>query len=194
MPFYPAVAPVPEGLRTDEYHLRMLRASDVDLDYDAVISSREILHLRSGGSWPRDGFTLAENLADLEAHERDFGARMGFTYTITNPTETECLGCVYIYPLRSLLQALQVDEATLQATGEQEARASFWVRQSRIADDLDRRVLAALWPWLQQDFAFTRIVMQAEAAEVRQVAIMRDAGLQIVARYPRKSSATLLFA
>ena len=100
MPFYPEDAPVPAGLRTDEFVLRMLAATDVELDYDAVIASKDMLHLRSGGSWPREGFTLAENLADLQGHEADFHARRGFTYTIMDPGEMQCLGCLYIYPLR----------------------------------------------------------------------------------------------
>ena len=40
--FYPADAPVPETLRTDEFLLRPLRATDVQLDYEAVISSRDV--------------------------------------------------------------------------------------------------------------------------------------------------------
>src|SRR5437773_1308230 len=82
---------------------RMLAATDVELDYDAVMASKDMLHLRSGGSWPRDSFTLAENLADLQGHEADFHARRGFTYTIMNPGETQCLGCLYIYPLGVIL-------------------------------------------------------------------------------------------
>jgi hypothetical protein len=54
MLFYPSDAVVPTELRTDDLLLRMLRASDVELDYDAVISSREILLLHSGGRWPRE--------------------------------------------------------------------------------------------------------------------------------------------
>src|SRR5258706_4187510 len=55
---YPDEARVPETLRTDEFLLRRSRATDVALDYDAVISSRADLLLGSGGTWPREGFTL----------------------------------------------------------------------------------------------------------------------------------------
>ena len=53
--FYPSDARVPEALRTGEFLLRPLRATDVTLDYDAVISSRAELLLGSGGTWPREG-------------------------------------------------------------------------------------------------------------------------------------------
>ena len=39
------------------------------------------------------------DLADLEWHEAEFLGRRSFAYTVMDPTETECLGCVYVYPL-----------------------------------------------------------------------------------------------
>ena len=87
--FYPDNAHVPEVLQTEEFLLRPLRATDVELDYDAVISSRAELFLRSGGTWPREGFTLEENLADLEEHEQEHRDRVAFTYTVMNPAETD---------------------------------------------------------------------------------------------------------
>src|SRR5579872_7154149 len=98
MLFYPPDAPVPDELRTDELFLRMLRASDVEPDYEAVISSRELLWLRSSGRWPREGFTLAENLSDLQEHEQEHHQRTAFTFTVLAPDESLCLGCVYINP------------------------------------------------------------------------------------------------
>ena len=56
--FYPSDARIPEALQTDEFLVRPLRATDMTLDYDAVISSRAELLLGSGGTWPREGFTF----------------------------------------------------------------------------------------------------------------------------------------
>ena len=191
MPFYPEAVAVPAGLRTDEFMLRMLQATDVALDYDAVMASKDILHLRSGGSWPRDGFTLAENLADLQEHEADFHARRGFTYTIMTPDETQCLGCLYIYPLRVILNRLGVEEA--EPEDERVAEASFWVRQARVADDLDKRVLAALLPWLRHDFAFSRLYLRAFERERRHVAIFAQAGLRLAAAHPVRDTQLMLY-
>src|SRR5579872_6346182 len=120
--FYPDDIPVPAESRTGDFLLRMLRATDVELDYDAVISSRDSLLLRSGGAWPRQGFTLAENLADLQGHEKDHHERTSFTFTVMNPDETECLGCIYINPLLSLLQRHNVE---IGGVGEHEAWVTF---------------------------------------------------------------------
>src|SRR5215831_8205486 len=101
--FYQSDGPVPEALRTNEFLLRPLSATDVHLDYDAVISSRAQLLRSSGGTWPKEEFTLEEDLADLKRHEREHRERVAFTYTVMNPAETECLGCLYMNPLERLL-------------------------------------------------------------------------------------------
>lgn len=193
MAFYPNDAAVPAGLRTDEFVLRMLSPSDVERDYDAVMASKESLRAYSGGDWPREGFTLAENLADLEEHERDFRARTGFTYTVMNPTETQCLGCVYLYPVENILRRADVDDAARATVRDSDANATFWARQDRHADDLDKRLLAALIPWLRSDFAFSNLWFSAIAAEHRRVSVMREAGLRLVHAYPKGDTELLLF-
>jgi RimJ/RimL family protein N-acetyltransferase len=100
MDFYPAGAPVPNEKRADGLLLRPLRATDVELDYDAVMSSAAQLRRWSQTAWPADDFTLAENLADLERHEREHLERTAFTFTVLNPGGTRCLGCVYLAPVR----------------------------------------------------------------------------------------------
>ncbi len=179
MRFYPPDAPVPGELRTEEFLLRMLRASDAELDYEAVIESREMLLLRSGGDWPSERFSLAENLADLQEHERDHLARLNFTYTVMNPAETQCLGCVYIRPLLSLLQQLKASDAEISQVKDDEAYVTFWVRQSRLADGLDKRLLAALRDWFKDAWAFSRVLFRAEEDETRVVRIYQQAGLEL---------------
>src|ERR1700676_5460049 len=125
--FYPESACVPELLKTDEFLVRPLRATDVELDYDAVISSRAELWLRNGGEWPREGFTLEENLADLVRHEREHLERVAFTYTVMNLEETICLGCVYINPLARMLERTNGTAEQVAAINDHAAWITFWV-------------------------------------------------------------------
>jgi hypothetical protein len=185
MPFYPDDAPVPVELRTGEFVLRPLRATDVEFDYEAVMATQEALRRVSGGTWPRPDFTLEENLADLQGHEADFFARRGFTYTVVDPTETRCLGCVYAYPPK-------VEGG--DGARDHEAEVWFWVRPDGVAADLDRRLLAALISWLRDDFAFERVLFRAVADDERQTAIFGDAGLRMVASRPYAETERLLFA
>src|SRR5438067_1060481 len=79
MEFYPASTPAPEEKRTNRLLLRPLQATDVELDYDAVMSSAEQVRRRSQSDWPADDFTLAQNLDDLQRHEREHRERVAFT-------------------------------------------------------------------------------------------------------------------
>ena len=175
--FYPSDAHVPEALRTDEFLFRPLRATDVTLDYDAVIGSRAELLLGSGGTWPREGFTLEENLADLERHEQEHRDRVAFTYTLMNPAETECLGCIYIGPLERLLGH---DGGSGEYLSDSTAYVSFWVRQSRLADRLDRRLLQALIPWFQHEWAFLHVLFIAQKIEERYTQLFEEMGLRFL--------------
>ena len=184
MPIYPDDAFVPVELRTDEFLLRPLRAADVALDHEAVMATQESLRQRTGGRWPRPGFTIEENLADLEGHEADFQARRDFTYTVMNPDETRCLGCVYVYPLE--------DERDGE-TDDSEPVVWFWIRPDGVAADLDRRLLAAMVPWLRNDFAFGRVLFRAWSNDERQMALLSEAGLRVVDMRPLGESETVLF-
>ena len=175
--FYPDNARVPEALRTEEFLVRPLRATDVALDYDAVISSRAELLLGSGGTWPREGFTLEENLADLQRHEQEHRDRVAFTYTVMNPAETECLGCIYIGPLKRLLGH---DGGSGEYLSDNTAYVSFWVRQSRLADHLDRHLLQALIPWFQNEWSFLHVLFIAQKIEERQIRLFEEMGLRFL--------------
>ncbi len=182
--FYPENAHVPESLKTDEFLVRPLRATDVELDYDAVVSSRAELLLRSGDTWPREGFTLEENLADLVQHEREHLDRVAFTYTVMSPTETECLGCIYINPPDRMLRGSGRNAEDLVGISTYEGWITFWVRQSRLGDNLDVRLLHALLAWFKTEWAFTRIAFAAPKAQERQMRLFTEAGMHLLYTFP----------
>jgi hypothetical protein len=62
--------------------------------------------------------------------------------------------------------------------GDYRARTAFWARQSRLDDDLDRRLLSALIDWFRQDWAFSRVVFFTSEQDERQQRILADAGLR----------------
>jgi hypothetical protein len=176
--FYPSDAPVPEVLQTNEFLLQPLRATDVQLDYDAVISSRAQLLRSSGGNWPREGFTLEEDLADLERHVQEHRERIAFTYTVMNPAETECLGCcLYMNPLERLLWR---DAESSVYLSENTAYVSLWVRSTRLADHLDRRLLTALIPWFLNEWAFSNVLFFAQESKERQIRLFEEMGLRLL--------------
>jgi RimJ/RimL family protein N-acetyltransferase len=171
MEFYPANTPVPQEKRTSRLFLRPLRATDVDLDYEAVMSSAEMLRRWSQSDWPADDFTLAQNLADLQRHEREHSERKAFTFTVLNPPGDKCLGCVYIQPLWPEDVPLCTDAAYAADVG-------FWVRTSERTGALDRHLLATLRDWFQAEWAFDRIVFTVSQQDTHHAALFEAAGLE----------------
>jgi len=166
------VGSAPAGLSTAHLRLQPLRVSDVERDYDAVMSSRAALRRWSQSTWPAEDFTLAENRDDLERHEREHEAGEAYTYTVLAPDSERCVGCVYIAPLRPEEEALLGD-----AAGERCARVTFWVREAEIAHDLDRRLFEALHEWFDAAWKFDGVVFATAHDEVRQQQLFRDVGL-----------------
>jgi len=172
MMFYPAEAVVPAERRSPSLLLRPLRATDVELDYDAVMSSAAMLRGWSQSDWPADDFTLAQNLEDLRRHEREHDEREAFTFTVLDPGGTRCLGCVYLTPVPPAARALCEGAA-------HPVRVGFWVRASEVANDLDRHLLVCLREWLAAEWPFDHVLFAIAERDTRQATLLAEAGLQM---------------
>ena len=180
MPFSEDVRPVPEGLRRDEFQLRPIRGADAELDYEAVMESREFLRIWEQSSWPEDNFTVEANREDLQKLERRHAAEESFTYTIMNPTETRCLGCVYIFATdAAMFSRSDISAIDGARWSDYAAAVYFWIRLSRLADGLDRAVLDALCPWLKNDWRFENCLFITNEQFTQQVMMMESAGLRL---------------
>jgi hypothetical protein len=170
----------PEKLRTDEFLLRPIVASDAELDYEAVMESRELLRKWEQSSWPEDDFTVEANRKDIELLERRRNDGASFAYTVMNPTETQCLGCVYIYPSDAPMFAKsQISPIDGARWSDFEAVVYFWIRKSRLTDGLDRRLLTALSPWLDEAWRIERFLAVTNEQFEQQVEMIESTDLQL---------------
>lgn len=131
--FDPPVSYVGSGFR-----LEPLGPEHNERDHEAWMSSVDFIHSLPGfprGGWPLP-MTLEENLADLEAHARDFAERTGFTYSILDGNDV--IGCLYIYP---------------SSDDDHDASIASWVRASRAS--MDAAVRSAVAGWLADEWPFT---------------------------------------
>lgn len=189
-------ATIPDGLVTDEFLIRPLSETDVELDYAAVMESKEYLRKWEQANWPADDFTLADNLKDLQRHEREHIHRESFTFTVMNPTETECLGCLYIFPLTARwLSKAEVTPMGDAVLADYEAVISFWIRQSRLAEGMERRLLDVVRPWFEQEWTFDGLLYFTNEAVEKQVAMFEAAGLQLrfEVKLPKQSAKSLMY-
>ena len=175
---HPGPGPAPSTWHTDRLLLRPLRTTDVELDYDAVMSSAEQLRMWSDSTWPADDFTLAGNLADLQRHQDEHEQGAAYTYTVFTPGGDRCLGCAYFTAPRPQMQA-----AVIGATAPVAVR--FWVRTAEIAGGLDQPLLAALRDWLHREWFFDCIVYPLNPLNTRQAALLEDAGCVLRLAYVR---------
>jgi hypothetical protein len=137
---------IPEILETDKFRLRMLTVNDVKLDYDAVITS--INHLQKtnpfgpSNKWPSTNITYEQDQKDLTWHQKEFEIRSSFAYTVMNLDETECLGCMYIYPSKNK---------------NYDAIIILWVRQSELKNGLDEILFSSVKQWIQDKWPFEKV-------------------------------------
>lgn len=77
-----------------------IRESDIDIDYPAVMGSRERLWEKYGEAWgwPPATMTREEDQADLARHEAEIAAKETFNYAVLPEGEDRLLGCVYLDP------------------------------------------------------------------------------------------------
>ena len=98
--------------------------------------------LSLGSDWPRVGFTIEENLADLEQHQQEFLSREAFAYTVVSPDESRVVGCVYINPA--------MEEGI-------DARIRMWVRESEYKKGLDPVLFRAVQEWIEKEWPFEQV-------------------------------------
>ncbi|MFE2752127.1 N-acetyltransferase [Actinosynnema sp. NPDC059335] len=144
MPWLPADFAHPTRVPLDaEHHLRPIRESDVDIDYPAVMGSRERLWSRYGEKWgwPPADMTHEQDRVDLARHEREQDAHESFNYALFDAAETALLGCVYIDPVAEHEPA--------------DARISWWVVDGHVGTDLERALDAFVPKWIAEVWPFT---------------------------------------
>lgn len=122
----------PYKVSTKNYVIKKLTVDDVEKDYQAVMSNK--IRLRQifceNDDWPSDDMTIEENYKDLEEHQLEFEKNEGFAYTILNPEEEFCIGCLYIYPF---------------SHGIYDCRIYYWLIEEASALDNDLRSFIDKW-------------------------------------------------
>lgn len=172
--------PVPVGLRTPEFVLRPITADDAARDHAAVMETRDDLRLWEQSTWPADEFTIEANREDLVDLERRHAEHRAFTYTVVDPEDRECLGCVYLFPTGATFLAASAVTAVDDADwAEVDVVVYFWVRASRARLGTDERLLSALRVWLAEEWGFERIVFVTNEQFARQVELLDRTDLRV---------------
>jgi RimJ/RimL family protein N-acetyltransferase len=147
------VAWLPEGFRHPPrldlptgHHLRPIREDDVELDFPAVMGSRERLWEIYGGAWgwPPPTMTFDQDRIDLARHAREMVDGLSFNYAVFDADEADLLGCVYIDPPED--------------TGDGDAVVSWWVVDAAVGTPLEAVLGEAVPRWLAEEWPFSAVV------------------------------------
>jgi len=148
---------------TERVHLEPLHPQHTELDFAALMSSRE--HLRETlhwGEWPREDFTTEGNREDLERHWMEFENREAYAYTVLTPDRSRCIGCIYLGPVESKPRA---------------ASLAYWVVADELTNDLDRHLLDTVLGWTESDWPFDEVILPTHTDNARGMMIAKERGL-----------------
>lgn len=196
MSFRDPAEPVPDALATERFVLRPIVADDAEDDYAAVMESRDVLRLWEQSTWPADDFTVEANRADLVGLQQRHAEHRAFTFTVRDPEDTVCLGCVYLFPTTATFLAKSaVTPLADDAWQDVDVVAYFWVRSSQLEAGLDASLLDALRSWLRDAWGFERIVFVTNEQFEQQAALLAgtDLDLRFELREPGKPGTYLVF-
>jgi hypothetical protein len=126
------------------HHVRPIREADTEIDYPAVMGSRERLWKKFGAAWgwPPATMTYEQDREDLARHEGEIARHESFNYAVLDDGETELLGCVYIDP----------PEETSQPGSD--AVVSWWLVDQAMGTELERALDDFVPRWLADDWPF----------------------------------------
>jgi hypothetical protein len=132
---------VPLELNLPAFILRPLTVEHLEIDYEAVMSSKTRLRqvFCVDDYWPSDQMTLEEDRRDLIWHEDEFERRSSFAYTVLSPSGSRCLGCVYFFSTQ---------------VADYDAEVYFWVRDDEFLNGLDSILYKAVNKWLKTSWPF----------------------------------------
>ncbi len=124
------------------HHIRPIRAGDIDLDFPAVVGSRDRLFEIFGPAWgwPPADLTWQEDLDELVRHAAEMVTLESFNYAMFDRDETALLGCIYVDPPERV---------------GADADISWWVVNEEVGGALEATLRIEVREWIAARWPFT---------------------------------------
>ncbi len=147
--------PIPEYFELEGFCFEVLHPKHVELDFQALMKSKDFLRRWSYSPWPEDHFTVEDNLFDLEWHYAEFMEKIAFTYTILDHFKTNCLGCIYIRPINSIPSLSPEKKNILDSF---RFFISYWVITEIRNTLLENSIFKSIRDWLLNTWKFQSVL------------------------------------
>jgi hypothetical protein len=168
--------PIPEYMEHKAFCFEVLHPKHVELDFQALMKSKDFLHRWSNSPWPEDHFTVEDNLFDLEWHYAEFMEKIAFTYTILDHFKTNCLGCIYIRPVTSIPSLSSEKNAKLDPF---RFFISYWVITEIRNSFLEDQIFNTLNNWLLTEWKFQAVLFVSNSQIPEQNEIYRKNQMEL---------------
>ena len=173
----------PIRLESTDFVVHRQRPSDNELDFDAVMSSKEILREWSDSEWPEDDFSLEQNAQDIAEHIADHEQNSDYGFSIFSPDENRLLGSLYLNAVGPLLDNYPTDPMTLARLLEFDVRVEYWLRAG-VRPDLEMRFVRAVIGWLETAWWFERPIFGTRKDMTSRRSLYAELGMTEVAALP----------
>jgi hypothetical protein len=172
--WYPG--PAPDRHVAERLVFARLTAAHAGLDHEALMAGKEYLRLWSDSAWPVDDFTVAENRTELAWHDEEHEARIAFTYSVLDRSESRALGCLYVRTLRDMLLTRGVELPSGCPLDADTPCVRGWVRRDE-PQETERRILAEALDWLTgTSWTLPSLWWTAASSDDRQLALLGEIG------------------
>jgi len=139
---------VPLRFENEHFIIRPIKASDAEMDYEAVMESIDIIHKSLlSDRWPPQDFTIKHNMEQILIKEKQFNKKKSFTYAVLSPDERRILGSVYIN----------------RGIGGPEAAVFMWIRKSEFNQGMDPVLEETVKKWIKNQWPFEYVVYPGRA-------------------------------
>jgi hypothetical protein len=151
-------------------------------DYEAVIVSREFLHVWGGDTWPDHSFSPQDNFDDLSHHVEDNITHRAYGYMIFTADRKKCLGSVYINPLASWPNYHNLTAGT-DPRENYDARIDYWTRSDM--PELELTLIPKLTQWFHKEWKIKPLLVSKPGFTVRNK-IIHELKLEAIASFHSK--------
>ena len=152
---WPTIEQLPPTPVDGRFVFQPLGPEHNERDHHAWMSSIDHIRATPGFRLGQEGsedwpvpMSLEQNLDDLRQHAAEFAASEAYTYSVVDPSTTDVVGCVYIYPDRA-------DGPDADPPQTPRAVVRSWVRADRAG--LDGPVASAVATWLCESRLFASV-------------------------------------
>lgn len=133
---------IPEVFKTSNCILKPLTVNDLIKDYEAVMSSADLIRgcLSINKSWPNSNLTIEQDLIDLGWHQKEFQRKSSFAYVIWSKDGSKYLGCMYIFPSSKINYEVEV---------------YFWIKAG--LKGFEKYFEGKIMNWVKNDWPFKKV-------------------------------------